>query len=65
MTSDGEGGLDLPSPRRHDTRASSAPATTMSGSENTKTTQAMMTLPPWPTPLRPNTDLRFERRHAH
>jgi hypothetical protein len=46
MTSDREGRIDLPSPRRHGTGASTAPATTISWSETTLTAQAMMTILP-------------------
>jgi hypothetical protein len=46
MASDGEGRIDLPSPRRHHTGASTAPATTIPWSEITPTTQAMMTILP-------------------
>jgi hypothetical protein len=55
MTSGGEGGFILPSPRRHGVGASPAPATTISWLENTPATQAMMMIPPWP-----DTDLPFE-----
>jgi hypothetical protein len=46
--SDGEGGLNLLSPRTRGTGASFTPATTMSWLENTPTTQAMTTIPPRP-----------------
>jgi hypothetical protein len=59
--SDGEGGVDLPSPRWHGTGASPTPATTISCPENAPTTHAMVTIPlqqaaPWP-----DTDLPFKR----
>jgi hypothetical protein len=46
MTSDGEGRIDLPSPRRHGMGASTTPATTISWPEGTLTTQAMVIVPP-------------------
>jgi hypothetical protein len=45
-TSDRDGGLNVPSPRRHDMGASLTPAITMSWPENTPTTQSMMMIPP-------------------
>jgi hypothetical protein len=47
MASDEEEGFDLPSSRRHGVGAPPAPATTISWSENTLTTQAMMLIPLW------------------
>jgi hypothetical protein len=47
MTSDEEGRIDLPSPRKHGTGASSAPTTTISWPETTPPTQAMTTILPW------------------
>jgi hypothetical protein len=47
MASDGEGRIDLPSPRRHSTGASITPTTTIPWLETTPTTQAMMTILPW------------------
>jgi hypothetical protein len=44
MTLNIEGRIDFPSPRRHDTRASTAPATTIPWSETTPSAQAMMTI---------------------
>jgi hypothetical protein len=48
MASDGEGRIDLPSPRRHGTGASPAPATTRLWPEKTLTARAMVTTLPWP-----------------
>jgi hypothetical protein len=45
MTSNGEGRIDLPSPRRHGAVASPAPATTISRPASTPTAQALMTIP--------------------
>jgi hypothetical protein len=45
--SDKEGKIDLPSLRRHDTEASTAPATTIPWLETTLTAQAMMTILLW------------------
>jgi hypothetical protein len=45
--SDGEGRIDLPSPQRHDTGASTAPAITIPWPEATPTTQAMTTIILW------------------
>jgi hypothetical protein len=58
--SDGEGGSDLPSPRRRDVGALLAPATTIAWPEDTPTTQAMMTIPPQPAALQSDTELPFE-----
>jgi hypothetical protein len=41
---DGEGRIDLPSPRRHDMGASTAPATTIPWLETTPTAQALTTI---------------------
>jgi hypothetical protein len=46
-TSSGEGGFNLPSPRRHDMGALLAPITTTPWMENAPITQAMTTVPPW------------------
>jgi hypothetical protein len=54
------GGIKLPSPRRHGTGALPAPTTTISWLENVPTTQAMAMIPLWP-----DTEVPFERRHAH
>jgi hypothetical protein len=43
---DGEGRINLPSPRRHSTGASTAPTTTIPWPETTPTAQAMMTILP-------------------
>jgi hypothetical protein len=51
MASEGEGGSDLPSPRRHDVGALLAPVTTIAWLEDTPTTHAMTTIPPWPAAL--------------
>jgi hypothetical protein len=61
-TSNGEGRIDLPSPRRHDTVASPAPATTTSWPESTPAAQATKNIllrqaTPWL-----DTDLLLERR---
>jgi hypothetical protein len=58
--SDRDGGLNVPSPRRHDIGASLTPAITMSWPENTPTTQSMMMIPP-----RSDTDLPYEPRRIH
>jgi hypothetical protein len=58
MTSDGEGRIDLPSPRRHDTGAPTAPATNIPWPE---TTQAMTTIIPRPVVPRHEHLLREER----
>jgi hypothetical protein len=63
--SDGEGRLNLPSPRRHDTGDSPAPATTISWPESTLTTQSTMTIPQRQATPRLDTDLPLERRCAH
>jgi hypothetical protein len=42
-----EKGSSIPSPRRHGTGILPAPVTTTPWMENTLTTQAMMTVPPW------------------
>jgi hypothetical protein len=47
MTSDKEGKIDLPSLRRHDTEASTAPATTIPWPGTTLAAQAMMTILLW------------------
>jgi hypothetical protein len=47
MASDREGRINLPSPRKHGTGASTAPAATMPWPETTPTTHAMMTILPW------------------
>jgi hypothetical protein len=52
MASSGEGGSDLPPPRRHD-------------AADTSTTQAMMTIPPRPMAPWSDTNLPFERQCAH
>jgi hypothetical protein len=52
MASSGEGGSDLPPPRRHD-------------AGDTSTTQAMMTIPPRPMAPWSDTNLPFERQCAH
>jgi hypothetical protein len=46
-TSSGEGGFNLPSPRRHGMGAPLAPITTTPWMENAPITQAMTTVPPW------------------
>jgi hypothetical protein len=43
----GEGRTDLPSPRRHDTRAMPASTTTIPRPENPLANQATTTIPPW------------------
>jgi hypothetical protein len=65
MTSDKEGRLILPSPRRHDMGPLPAPATTMSWLENTPTTQAMTTIPMWPAVSQLDINLPFKRLRAH
>jgi hypothetical protein len=60
MVSGGEGGSDLPSPKRHGARAPSTPATAIAWPEDTPTTQAITAIPPWP-----DTDLPFEQWHPH
>jgi hypothetical protein len=60
MASYGEGGIDLPSPRRHDTGASPAPAISISWPEDTPNTHATVMIPQWS-----DTDLPFKRRCAH
>jgi hypothetical protein len=63
--SDGEGRIDLPSPRTSGMGASPTPATTISWPESTPIAQAIATiLPRQPTP-RSNTDLPIERQRAH
>jgi hypothetical protein len=61
----GERGSDLPSPRRHDAGALPTPATTISWSENTSTTQAMTTIPPRSAVPQSDTDFPFDQRRTH
>jgi hypothetical protein len=59
--SDGEGRIDLPSPRRHGTGPSTAPATTILWSETTPTAQAIKTILPRHVASRHEPRLRAER----
>jgi hypothetical protein len=65
MTSSGEGGFGLPSPKRRGTGAPPAPVTTTPWMENAPVTQAAMTIPPWTTVLWPDTSIPFEQCHTH
>jgi hypothetical protein len=60
-TSSGEGGSDLPSPRRHETVALPTPVTLTPCMENAPTTQAMTMVPPWTAEPRLDTGLPIER----
>jgi hypothetical protein len=60
-----EGGFGLPSPRRCDTGALSAPVKTTPWMENALATQATMTVPSRMAALRSNAGLPFEQRHTH
>jgi hypothetical protein len=60
-----EGGFGLPSPRRRDMGALSAPVKTTPWMENALATQAMMTVPSRMAALRSNAGLLFEQRHTH
>jgi hypothetical protein len=64
MASSGEGGSDLPSPRRCGTGASPAPVTTTPWMENASATQAMMMVPLRTVATRLDTDLPFKQRRA-
>jgi hypothetical protein len=57
---DGEGSVNLPSPRRHGTGALTTPATTISWSETSPTAQAMRTI--LPRQAVPEHDLRSGRK---
>jgi hypothetical protein len=65
MTSTGEGGFGLPSPRRHVTGAPPAPVTTTPWMENALANQAMMMAPAQTAALWSDTGLPFEQRHTH
>jgi hypothetical protein len=60
-----EGGFGLPSPRRRDTGALSAPVKTAPWMENALATQATMTVPSRMAALQSNAGLPFEQRHTH
>jgi hypothetical protein len=47
IVSSGDGGFDLPSPRRHSMGASLTPITTIPQMENAPAAQGTMTVPPW------------------
>jgi hypothetical protein len=59
IASCGEGTISLPSPRRHNMRASLAPATTTPWMENAPAIQAMTTVLPWTVAPRPKSNLLF------
>jgi hypothetical protein len=61
MASDGEGRIDLPSPQRHGTGASTAPTTTIPWTKTTPTTQAMTTILPRQAAAQHEPPLREER----
>jgi hypothetical protein len=63
-TSSGEGGLQPLLSMRHGTGAPPAPVTTTPWMENTLTTQAITTVPPWTAVLWPDTGLPFEQRRV-
>jgi hypothetical protein len=64
MALDGEGRINLPSPRRHGMGALLASATTISWPESTPTAQATMIIQPRQVTPWSNTDLPLEQRHA-
>jgi hypothetical protein len=65
MTSNEEGRIDLPSPRRHKMGALIAPAATISWPQITPTTQAIVAIPPQQATPWSDTNHTFERRRAH
>jgi hypothetical protein len=58
--SSGEGGSNLPSPKRHDTGAPPTPITTTLWLENASATQSMTTVPPRKAASQPDTGHHFE-----
>jgi hypothetical protein len=64
MTSDEEGRIDLPPPRRHNTGAQPTLATTTPRPENPPTAQSTMTTPPRQATPQLDTDLPLERWRA-
>jgi hypothetical protein len=57
----GEGGSNLPSPRRRGIGAPPTPVTTGLWMENTPATQAMMAVPPWVAAPRSDIGLPIKR----
>jgi hypothetical protein len=64
MALSGEGGSNLPSPRRRGTGAPFAPVTTTPQMENARATQDTMMFPPWTAAPQPDIGLPFKQWRA-